>query len=439
MATLANSPTPIAVTVMALAQVKPDPTNPKKHSKRQVQKLAAAYSEFGYISPLLVDEQATIIAGHGRWLAAEHLGLADVPVIVIRGLSKDQKKALRIADNKIGEEGSWDAALLATDLRDLIAADYEIELTGYDAIEVDQLLAPPAVAGSEEDIPVPPETPTSALGDLWQCGDHLVLCGDSREPASFERVLQGHLADLIFTDVPYNLRIPGMVSGMGGKTHADFAMASGEMTETKFLEFLMLVMGLARDHSRDGSLHYHCIDWRHIADMVTAGRQLFDSFLNICVWAKSNGGMGSFYRSQHEMVAVFKHGPAGHTNNVQLGRLGRNRSNLWQYPGASSFSATRKSDLNDHPTVKPVAMVEDAIRDSTIPGDLVLDPFGGSGTTLLAAQATQRRAALIEIDPGFVDVILRRFQNATGVEPILLPREQRLSEKTVEGGESSDV
>ncbi|MHA6732455.1 ParB N-terminal domain-containing protein, partial [Devosia sp. A369] len=297
MATLTNHPAPIAVTVMALTQVKPDPTNPKKHSKRQIQKLAAAYGEFGYISPLLVDEQAMIIAGHGRWLAAERLGLADVPVIVLRGLSKDQKKALRIADNKIGEEGSWDAALLASDFRDLIAANYEIELTGYDAIEIDRLLAPPSIAGSEEDIPLPPETPTSCLGDLWQCGDHQVFCGDSREPASFEYLLQGQLADLVFTDVPYNLRIPGMVSGAGAKTHTDFAMASGEMSEAEFAAFLLLVMGLARDHSRNGSLHYHCIDWRHIADMVLAGRQLFDSFLNICVWAKSNGGMGSFYRS----------------------------------------------------------------------------------------------------------------------------------------------
>lgn len=232
-----NHPHPIAVTVKPLAQIKPDPTNPKKHPKRQVQKLAAAYAEFGFISRLLVDEAGVIIAGHGRWLAAERLGLTDVLVIVFPGLSNEQKKALRIADNKIGEDGRWDADLLANDFRDLIAANFEIELTGYDSIEIDRLLAPPPVAGSEEEIPLPPEDPTSRSGDLWQCGDHRVFCGDSREPASFERLLQGHLADMVFTDVPYNLRVPGMVSGKGAKTHGNFAMASGEMSEDEFMAF----------------------------------------------------------------------------------------------------------------------------------------------------------------------------------------------------------
>jgi DNA modification methylase len=432
----ANHPIPIAVTVMPLAQVKPDPTNPKKHSKRQIQKLAAAYGEFGYLSPLVVDERSVIIAGHGRWLAAERLGLSDVPVIVLRGLSNDQKKALRIADNRIAEDGSWNPELLANELRDLIAADFDTELTGFDAIEIDRILAPPAIAGAEDDIPEVPATATTQLGDLWQCGDHRIFCGDSRDPASFEALMQGQRADLIFTDVPYNIPIPGMVSGAGAKTHANFAMASGEMSAAEFSDFLIQVMGLGREFSRDGSLHYHCIDWRHIADMVVAGRQVFDTLLNICVWAKNNGGMGTFYRSQHEMVAVFKNGKASHTNNVQLGRLGRNRSNLWQYPGASSFSVTRKADLADHPTVKPVALVADAIRDASIPGDLILDPFGGSGTTLLAAQETKRHARLIEIDPRYVDVTLRRFQRATGTKPVL---QRNFSEVTAELEESDNV
>lgn len=439
MTALANKPAPIAVTILRLDQVKPDPTNPRRHPSHQIKKLAAAYCEFGYINPLLVDEAGVIIAGHARWLAAERLGLTELPAIVLPGLSAAQKRALRLADNRIAADGRWDQALLANELQELIAVDYDMELTGFDAIELDGLLSPPTILGAEVDIPNVPVAPITQPGDLWQCGDHRVLCGDSRDPTNYGRVLEDRLADLIFTDVPYNLRIPGMVSGAGAKTHADFAMASGEMTEAEFSDFLLLVMQLARDHSRDGSLHYHCIDWRHIADLVIVGRQLFNALINICVWAKSNGGMGSFYRSQHEMIAVFKHGTSTHTNNVQLGRMGRNRSNLWQYPGASSFSATRQADLADHPTVKPMLMIEDAIRDATIPGDLVLDPFGGSGTTMLAAHTSKRQAALIEIDPGFVDVTLRRFQSATGTEPLLLPERLTFSQVSSERGAGPNV
>jgi DNA modification methylase len=239
---------------------------------------------------------------------------------------------------------------------------------------------------------------------------------------------------MVITDVPYNVPIAGHVSGLGRKTHDEFAMASGEMSAEQFAEFLRATLGAARDSSRDGSLHYVFIDWRSVAELITLGRELFTEFKNLICWAKPNAAMGSLYRSQHELIAVFKHGRARHVNNVQLGRLGRYRSNVWQYPGASGFSKSRVRDLEDHPTVKPVQLVADAIHDATMPGDLVLDPFGGAGTTLIAAEQVGRRAALIEIEPKYVDVTLRRFYEQSAVEPKLLPdrttfadvRQQRL-------------
>lgn len=280
----------------------------------------------------------------------------------------------------------------------------------------------------------------SRLGDLWDADGSFILCGDSQESQSFETVLGGIKADQAITDVPYNVAIAGNVSGLGANKHGEFAMASGEMSTEQFVAFLTAVLTLVRTFSRDGALIFVFIDWRSVADLVMIGRALFAELKNIIAWVKPNGAMGSLYRSQHELIAVFKHGHAKHHNNIQLGRLGRYRSNVWQYPGASGFSKTRKADLEDHPTVKPVRLVADAIRDASMPGDMILDPFGGAGTTLLAAHQIGRRAALIEIEPRYVDVTLRRFQEQTGVEPVLLPgriplsvvRAQRLTAQEVE-------
>lgn len=394
----------------------------RRHSPSKIRNLSRSISETGFFNPILVDETNGIIAGHARLDAAKRLGMPEVPTISLPGLSADQKKALRIADNRLAEDATWNDELLALELSDLVAADFDLELTGFDTIDIDRILEPKNNTVFEDDpLPSLPEHPVSRIGDIWKCGEHLVACGDARDETVYQELLAGQQVDMVFTDVPYNVAVPGNVSGLGKVKHDNFAMASGEMSDDEFRAFLHDCMKLARDHSREGSLHYQFIDWRHIADMVNVGEELFSSLMNICVWAKSNGGMGSFYRSQHEMVAVFKHGDAPHVNNVQLGRMGRYRSNLWQYPGGSSFSATRKTDLADHPTIKPIEMVADAIRDATTPGNRVLDPFGGSGTTMLAAEATNRRATLIEIDPKYVDVILSRFHRSTSKEPILLP------------------
>ena len=312
-------------------------------------------------------------------------------------------------------------------------------MTGFDTIEVDKLTTPSLLPLQELDGPIviPESEPVSREGDIWALGDHQLAVGDARDPSVYRKLLGSKLADMVMTDPPYNVRVAGHVTGRGVAKHDEFRMASGEMLPDAFKAFITSVLILARNSSRDGSLHYVFADWRMIGMLASVGEELFSALMNIAVWAKNNGGQGSFYRSQHEMVAIFKHGTVPHVNNIQLGRMGRYRSNVWQVPGASSFSHSRKQDLKDHPTVKPVALIADAIRDATKPGDLVLDVFGGSGTTLIAAEVTKRRAALIEIEPKFADVTFRRFQDLTGIEPVLLPEKIPLSEirKTRNGDE----
>lgn len=399
--------------------------NPRTHSRQQVRKIARSIAEFGFVNPILIDESNVIIAGHGRRLAAEQLGLSHVPTIQLRGLSDAQKRTLRIADNRLPEQSRWDEALLAEELGSLLATDLDLQLTGFDPIDLDRILTPKLSAGEDDEVlPKPPKRPVARVGDLWQCGDHLVACGDARDPDVYQKILCGRKADLVFGDPPFNVPVAGHVSGRGRTKHREFAMASGEMCASEFEAFLTTTLSLARDHSRDGALHFVCMDWRSIGRLLAVGDQLSLSLLNLCVWVKPNGGMGSLYRSQHELVAVFKHGRAPHINNVQLGRSGRYRSNVWQHPGGSSFSSVRDQDLRDHPTVKPLTLVADAIRDASKPGDLVLDPFGGSGTTLMAAETTGRKAAIIEICPAFIDVSLRRYERRTWQQPLLLPEQK---------------
>lgn len=419
---------PIQFETVPLTSLRPYVRNARHHSRKQVKAIAASVREFGFTNPILIDEAGEIIAGHGRFEAAQHLELATVPVIRISGLSEVQKKALRLADNKLALDSVWNLELLSAELIDLATTDFDLTLTGFETIEVDKLATPSlGLRELDDPLPEPPAVPVSRDGDNWALGDHVLAVGDARDAAVYRKLLGSKLADMVITDPPYNVPIDGHVSGKGHTKHDEFRMASGEMSTSEFRSFLTTTLSLARDASRDGALHYVFADWRMIGMLTAIGGELFSALMNIAVWAKPNGGMGSFYRSQHEMVAIFKHGDAPHVNNVQLGRMGRYRSNVWQYPGASGFSKTRKKDLSDHPTVKPVALVADAIRDATKPGDLVLDPFGGSGTTLVAAEVTKRAAALIEIEPKYADVTFRRFQEQTGIEPVLLPERIPLS------------
>lgn len=399
--------------------LKPYAMNARAHSRKQVRRIADSIKQFGFTNPLLIDELGEVIAGHGRLQAAQQLKLGQVPVIRLRHLDTAQKRALRLADNRIAELSSWTPELLTSELQFLVETDFAVEVTGFDTIDLDRILTPANAADDPDDAPVPapPDQPTSRSGDIWLLGNHKLICGDARLSETHTALLGAELADLVITDPPYNVPISGHVSGTA--RHGNFAMASGEMSRAEFQQFLSQALSCARERSRPGSVHYVFMDWRSLAELLAVGANVYGHLLNICVWAKTNAGMGSFYRSQHEFIAVFRNGDVAHINNVQLGRLGRHRSNLWTYAGATTFSRTRDADLVDHPTVKPIAMIADAIRDASRPGDLVLDPFGGSGSTLLAADKVGRRAALIEFDPAYVDVILRRFEERTGIAPIL--------------------
>lgn len=415
--------------MMDVTALRPYARNARIHSKKQVARIAASIAEYGFTNPPLIDEDGEIIAGHGRVAAAKQLRLQGIPVIRLMGLSDVQKRALRLADNKLALDSAWSVELLAEELKGLITTDFDLSLTGFDAIEIDKLVTPSlSVADQDDEVPAPPSDPVTQGGDIWALGIHRIVCGDAREVGSYHAVLGAELADAVVADPPFNVPIAGNVSGKGSVKHADFEMASGEMSRNEFREFLSTGLSLARQNSRNGSLHYVFSDWRMIGLLTGIGEEVYSKLLNIIAWIKPNAGLGSHYRSQHELIAVFKNGDAAHINNVQLGRMGRYRSNVWQYAGASSFSKTRKRDLADHPTVKPLMMIADAIRDATNPGGLVLDPFGGSGTTLIAAELIGRRACLIEIEPKFVDVTMRRFQDRTGVEPKLLPEMTPLSQ-----------
>jgi DNA modification methylase len=404
--------------------LRPHRQNARTHSKRQIRQIATSIRRFGFCNAILIDDDLTILAGHGRVEAAKLLGLTNVPTVRLSHLSEEDKRAYVIADNRLAEKAGWDRNLLAIELQGLIDIGFEVELTGFETPDIDLLLdealEATGLSPADDQLPVIRSgAPTSQRGDLWVLGAHRLLCGDARAPASYTRLLGGKAADLVFTDPPYNVCIDGHVSGHGRIRHGEFAMASGEMTEAEFIQFLSVTLGQAVEASRDGALHYVCMDWRHLLELLSAGREIYDGYLNLCVWNKNNGGMGSFYRSKHELVAVFKVGTAPHINNVELGRHGRNRTNVWDYPGVNTFRPGRIDELAMHPTVKPVALIADVIKDASRRSNLVLDPFAGSGSTIIAAEKTGRQARALEIDPHYVDLIIRRWQSYTG-SPALL-------------------
>jgi DNA modification methylase len=401
-----------------------DPRNPREHSQKQISQIAESIRAFGFNVPVLVDDDNRIIAGHGRVLACQLLGITEIPTICLSHLSPEQVRAFIIADNRLTENSSWNEILLGEQLKSLaeIDLDFSLEATGFEMGEIDVLIEglcePGDVAQDPaDDLPEQSEVSVSAAGDWWQLGKHRVLCGDALNPDSYDRLMNQQRAAVVFTEPPYNVPIDGHASGLGKKQHRDFAMACGEMSPAEFTDFLGTVCKRLVSVSRDGSIHFLCIDWRHVGELLAAGKEAYDEVKNICVWVKDNAGMGSLYRSQHEFVLVFKQGRQSHRNNVQLGQFGRYRSNVWHYPGANSFSrATAEGNLLDlHPTVKPVALVADAIMDCSSRSDIVLDPFLGSGTTVIAAERTGRVCYGIELDPTYVDTAVRRWQRFTGM------------------------
>ncbi len=400
--------------------LRPQDRNARTHSKRQIRQIADSMKRFGFTNPILTDDDLQIIAGHGRHEAAKLLGMTTVPSIRLSHMSQMEKRAYIVADNAIALKAGWDREILAIELQGLIDLGFEVELTGFEPAEIDLILGDWQEASGEAVAPddqcaEPSESPiVSRLGDLWILGTHRLLCGDARSPEDYKRLLGTDRADLVFTDPPYNVPIEGHVSGLGRIEHREFAMASGEMTEAEFTNFLTQVFRATAEVSRDGALHYICMDWRHLYEVLSAGRAIYSSFINLCVWNKDNGGMGSFYRSKHELILCFKAGTKSHTNNVELGRHGRNRTNVWEYAGVNTFRAGRLDELALHPTVKPVALIADAIKDASRRSNVVLDPFCGSGSTLIATEKTGRHGYGIEIDPQYVDVAVRRWQRYSG-------------------------
>lgn len=414
--------------------------NPRKHPERQLVKIATSITEFGFTMPALIDEDDVIIAGEARIAAAKRLGMAEVPVIVAHQWSKAQVRAYRLADNKLAELATWDADALAIELAAIIELDETpIEILGFETAEVDLLLDSNSKAETSEDeadeqIEVPAD-PVTRPGDLWLLGKHRLLCASCLETASWDELLAGEIAAMTFTDPPYNVPVSGHVCGLGKASHAEFAMASGEMSSPEFIAFLSAFLEVMLPHLKEGAVLDVCMDWRHLAELLAALDANKLMLLNLCVWNKTNGGMGSLYRSKHELVLVAKKGKAPHTNNVELGKHGRYRTNIWDYAGVNTFGQNRMEDLADHPTVKPVALVADAIRDVSLPGEIVLDAFMGSGTTILAAERTKRRAYGVEIDPGYVDVAIRRWEKLTGQMAVLASTGQKFAEVAAERAE----
>ena len=398
----------------------------RKHPPRQIQKLARSLKEWGFVLPILVDPSDRVAAGWATVLAARTLGLRRVPAVTIADLSEAQLRALRLALNRIGEDSEWNPGELAMEFGEILQLDpgIDLSLTGFEMGEIDVAIDGTAVSddASLDDLPDvdPTSAPITQIGDLWQLGPHRLLCDDATRPESFDRLMDGETAQMIFTDPPYNVPIRGHVSGRGKVQHTEFAQASGELSEAEFENFLRTFLAGAAAHCKNGAIAFICMDWRGLPILGSAASGVFNEQLNLCVWTKTNAGMGSLYRSQHEHVAVYKKGTAPHVNNVKLGAYGRYRTNVWDYPGLNSFGAKRDQQLALHPTVKPVALVKDAIQDCSNRNDIVIDPFIGSGTTIVAAERSGRRCFGIEIEPRYVDVTLRRFRKLTGIEPVHL-------------------
>jgi DNA modification methylase len=415
---------------IAVADLHPNPRNARTHSRKQVNQIAASIEACGFNSPILVGESNDVIAGHGRLQAAKQLGLVRVPVVRLGHLSDAEKRAYILADNKIALNAGWDSELLATELSELadlsLESDFELEITGFETGEIDVILTdfetPTPSPAPEDHIPDVMAAPITQPGDIWHLGAHKLLCGDARESGSAEVLFGGETASLVVTDPPYNVPVQGHVGGRGRTKHSEFAFASGEMTDAEFESFLRDSLHVMQAQVTDGALLYVFMDWRSIESLLTVGRSLGLSLKNICVWNKSNPGQGSFYRSAHELVAVFAKPGAATANNVRLGKYGRNRSNVWTYPGVNTFQTGKGSELALHPTVKPVAMIAEAIKDASKRGEIVFDPFLGSGTTLLSAEKVGRRCYGIEYEPKYVDVSIRRWQQMTGKDAVLLRR-----------------
>jgi DNA modification methylase len=410
----------LTVTYEEIRNLVPYARNARTHSKHQIRQIAESIRAFGFTNPVLINCSKMIIAGHGRIEAAKLLGMDRVPTICLENLTEDQIRAYVLVDNRLAENAGWDNSILAIELQHLTSIDlgFDVSTIGFEVAEIDLILREATAQEETEEEPVELSSGPAVTkpGDIWLLGEHRLTCGDALDASTYVALMEGKRADVVFADPPYNVKIDGNVCGKGAVHHREFAMASGEMTEAEYLDFLCRALSLLENHSRNGSVHFICMDWRHAAEVLQAGKKAYDTLLNLCVWTKDNGGMGSLYRSQHELIFVFRKGKEQHRNNIQLGKFGRNRTNVWRYPGVNTLSKSGDEGnlLALHPTVKPVAMIADAILDCSARGDIVLDNFSGVGSTILAAEKVGRVCYAIEIDPLYVDATINRWEKQTG-------------------------
>jgi len=402
---------------ISIFELKPYPNNPRTHSKKQIREIAKSIETFGFTAPILIDENNGILAGHGRYEAAKLLKIENVPCARLGHMSEEQKRAYIIADNKLALNAGWDDGLLAKELEALMGLKigFDASVTGFSIPEIDSLLK--KQKPEEPRNPVDDQLPNEASvrrrcnpGDIFRLGPHRLICADARDGAAIDALLDGSLARMVITDPPYNVKIHGNVGGSGKTKHSEFVMASGEMSKPQFIDFLKASFTNLAWFSEEGSIHFIFMDWRHMSEVEQAAEGIYSELKNLIVWVKDNGGMGSFYRSRHELIFVFKKGLAPHINNFELGQHGRYRTNVWEYAGVNTIKVNRMEELTLHPTVKPVQMLADAILDVSGRGDIILDLFGGSGSTLIAAHKTGRRAYLCEYDPLYCDKIITRYE-----------------------------
>jgi DNA modification methylase len=409
----------LELSYVPLGELRPAGRKLRKLDPAHVREVASSIGLLGFCDPLLIGRNNEIIDGETRFEAAKQLGLDRVPCLHVEHLNPDEQRVLRLAVNRLAEKGQWDLDALKIEFEELILLDAPIEITGFSSAEIDHVILGDAAEALEQGPLEPdPATGVARVGDMFQLGPHRIVCGDATDPAVLARLSEGDgPARLVLTDEPYNVKIAGNVTG---GHHREFAMASGEMTDAEFLVFNDAWMAAVLPYLCDGGVFGSFIDWRGSPTVHSAATKLGLVSLNLIVWAKTNAGMGSLYRSQHELLPLFKKGTASHVNNVELGKRGRWRSNVWTYPGASSLGSDARRGLKDHPTVKPTAMFEDALLDLSNRGDIVIDPFLGSGSTLVAADKTGRVCRGVELDPLYVDVVVRRYEAVTDNPAVLV-------------------
>ena len=414
----------------AVDSLRPAPRQVRRREAKQNAKLHASIERFGLCRPILIDAEGTIVEGHGLWEVAKAKGAAELPCIVIDHLDKDELRALRIALNRLGETGAWDPEALRLEFEELTVLGVDLVETGFEIAEIDGVMLlddDEELAVDEVPAPQSTETAVSHLGDIWVLGEHRLARGDARDCALYDRLMpEGEWARVVLTDEPYNVANVGHVTS--NSNHREFAFAHGEMSREEFAEFNRQWMKAVLPRLAGGGLLATFIDWRSVELVIACGRELGLDLINVVVWVKTNGGQGSLWRSQHELLPVLKKGDEPHVNNVELGRHGRWRSNVWEYAGASSLGSDSRQGLALHPTVKPRLLLEDALLDVTNRGDIVIDCFAGSGSTLVAAEATGRRCRAIEFDGPYCDLIIRRWSEMTGREVVLEATGQTFAE-----------